>query len=137
LPDVTEEAVCAAWLHDVLEDCPQVQKCHWDTFPPDVYDLVVELTNPSKQHPKLPRAERKKMDREHIAKASYWARAIKLLDRIDNLQEMSEADDTFVAIYCQESLLLSSAIRGGSESVVIEDLCDALDSIVAYANDSR
>ena len=125
----TEEGVCAAWLHDVLEDCPQASprdirlsfhtdyflgkktgdECH---FGERVADLVLELTNPSKQHPELPRAERKKMDRDHLLTASVQAKLIKLIDRTDNLLEMGDAPADFVQVYGEESKLLFEVLSG-------------------------
>ena len=131
----TEEGVCAAWLHDVLEDCETRPRDIRLSFPDEpilsedinyflgkktderhfgerVADLILELTNPSKQHPELPRAERKKMDRDHLLTASVQAKLIKLIDRTDNLLEIGNAPADFVQVYGEESKLLFEVLSG-------------------------
>jgi guanosine-3',5'-bis(diphosphate) 3'-pyrophosphohydrolase len=83
-----ENATCAAHLHDVIEDCGVTELEIRGMFNPAVAALVVELTNPSKEHPELPRKERKAMDREHLLHISPTAKLIKLIDRWDNLNDM-------------------------------------------------
>ena len=110
-PLASEHAVAAAWLHDVIEDCGVTEAIIADHFGDDVASMAYQLTNPSIGL-KLPRAERKRMDREHIAAAGLNARRIKLLDRIDNLREMSGCEDDFLTVYQRESQLLLDALRG-------------------------
>lgn len=113
LPDVTEEMVAAAYLHDVLEDTLITR-----------YEIELEtnvrvgyyvdwMTNKSKGL-NLPRAERKAMDRKRLADAPSEIKLIKLLDRIDNLSEMAEAKDDFKKLYAEESILLAETIGAGS-----------------------
>lgn len=95
-----------------------------------VVTLVEYLTNPSKQHPNLSRAERKQMDREHLARASFGAQCIKLADRADNLREMTGASIAFKRLYCEESRLLLGALRNNGilpeADVLISELVDAI-----------
>lgn len=111
------DTLCAAaWLHDVLEDCPEITEQEiLDECGREVLDLVKELTNPSKGM-KAPRAERKRIDREHITKASAMARALKKIDRTCNLRDIlhEEADQSFLRLYLKESRDLYDAISGGS-----------------------
>ena len=97
----------AAWLHDVIEDCPNTP--HFaikSTAGEDVYNLVLELTNPSKGS-KLRRAERKKMDREHLKTVSWEAKVIKFFDRSCNLHDLEGCQEKdFLALYCDESQAL-------------------------------
>lgn len=106
-----EDMIAAAWLHDVLEDCPDFTSDRLRVaFGTNVAALVVCLTNPSKGSP-LPRAERKKMDHEHLATCSLPVRQLKLLDRIDNVRDLAEAPDTgFKNLYAAETRLLIEAI---------------------------
>lgn len=114
----TEEMVAAAWLHDVIEDCgPENKNAMKLLFPPAVVSMVVELTNPSKDHPELKRAERKAMDRDHLAAASYSAKIIKLVDRIDNLRDMSLAEPDFLVLYSRESRQLADALRSNDATI--------------------
>jgi len=110
---VEEEVIAAAWLHDVLEDTPATYEELFHRFGQDVADLVRYLTNPSKQYPTrvLNRADRKKIDREHIGAAPREAQLIKLCDRLDNLLDMDGADTDFKTIYADESILLAEAIN--------------------------
>lgn len=115
LSGASTQVVAAAWLHDVLEDTGAtklqvVQACGYA-----VAALVHMLTNPSKQHPELRRAERKKMDREHLADVSDEAKAIKLADRIDNLRDLSVdplVPEDFRVLYLSESRQLLEVLRG-------------------------
>lgn len=112
LDDATEEMVAAAWLHDTVEDCdPKCKNAIRLLFPQSVFNLVMELTNPSKDHPDLPRWERKAMDRNHLAGVSREAKIIKLIDRADNLQEMSGAEPDFKLLYARESRMLADVLR--------------------------
>jgi len=111
LPDHTITMCIAALLHDTVEDCEDVDlDVISSTFGARVCDLVRWLTNPSKQRGDLPRAERKELDRDHAAEAPREAKLIKLIDRIDNLREMDDAPDAFLAKYLGESKLLAEAI---------------------------
>lgn len=104
-----DHAVAAAWLHDVLEDCevePGTIKNHCGAT---VLALVMELTNPSKGS-KEPRGKRKALDRKHIAGASREARVLKLLDRLDNIREMTGCDPDFWTVYAGETRQLCDAL---------------------------
>ncbi len=121
---ICDDSVCAAFLHDVVEDCGVTVNEIKVLFGQYVATLVWELTNPSKGS-KLPRAERKKMDREHIAKISSTAKFINLVDRIDNMSEIENADDDFKFMYAEESLKLLEVLRGTSEALegVLDEKC--------------
>lgn len=108
---------CAAWLHDVLEDCDVTEQQLLDVSCQEVLDIVKELTNPSKMHPELNRRKRKEMDREHLKVVSWEAKTLKLFDRIDNLSDMADAEDDFVQLYVRESGALVSAI---AEDILID-----------------
>jgi len=118
----------AAWLHDVIEDCPNTPyTAIISTAGEDVYRLVLELTNPSKGW-KLPRAERKKMDRDHLKTVSWEAKVIKFFDRSCNLRDMEQCQDKrFLALYCDESeamweevFLPYRKVEGGPEDAFID-----------------
>lgn len=125
-----EEAVAAAWLHDVIEDTAWTrEKLLMHGIPAETVRIVEELTNPSVKFPYLNRAARKTMDRQHIAEASFWARAIKVIDRIDNLNEMG-TEDGFARIYAQESALLMDAVAERSQERPMEGLLQELDEAI-------
>jgi guanosine-3',5'-bis(diphosphate) 3'-pyrophosphohydrolase len=126
--DVTEPVVAAAWLHDTIEDCRVTPEGLLRAgFPQQTVDLVLELTNPSKDRPDLGRAARKQLDREHIAKGSYWARVLKFLDRIDNLGEISPCDG-FTKLYCEETHLLVDALAPVCPEPIFGGLLEDLDN---------
>lgn len=109
---------CAAYLHDVLEDCPQISEARIvEETDGTVLALVKELTNPSKGM-KAPRFVRKKMDREHIQNVSLPAKVIKLVDRTVNLGDMGTCPDTdFTAKYADESFELYKCLRTANNAV--------------------
>lgn len=111
-----EDAALAAagWCHDILEDCPHVPRGELRAaIGDDAFAIVCEVTNPSKEHPGLPRAERKAMDRAHIAVISRRARCLKLADRADNLRDGCGCPDkAWLATYVSESRLLADTLRG-------------------------
>ena len=112
-------AVAAAMLHDTVEDCGVTYDVLTEQFGSIVSDTVYWLTNPSK-HLDLPRAKRKEIDRQHIARAPHVARTIKLLDRIDNLGDLGSADDDFIRLYCDESELLLLSLEGTDTALELE-----------------
>ena len=112
--DNKEDVICAALLHDVLEDteCPPTvieERCG-----DAVLRLVQELTNASKspEHASKPRAIRKQIDRDHLKTASPEAKFLKLCDRLDNLRDMAMAPGGFRKLYNQESLELLEVLKG-------------------------
>jgi len=120
LAESTEAMVVAAWLHDVVEDTSFTAEDLRKEFGEEVADLVSELTNTSKQYPGLSRAQRKQIDRYHIAKISNDAKMIKLVDRLDNLRDVvtdSKAPEDFVLTYCMESGKLLEVLVGVNEGL--------------------
>ena len=129
----TELSVSAAWLHDVIEDCGVKKDTIKYLFGETVADWVDWLTNPSKDS-KVLRAERKAMDRQHASEAPPIVQCIKLLDRIDNLNEI-DPSDSFARLYCQESALLLEAI-GPADPELGQELADAIKRVSAAAHKS-
>lgn len=120
-PEADEAMVAAAWLHDTMEDCDVSAGVLEEFFGARVLSLVQWLTNASKGS-MLPRAERKKLDREKLAGAPITAKQIKLIDRIDNLRELPCTADTvgFCQLYAEESRLLVPIIAAGSPELACE-----------------
>jgi (p)ppGpp synthase/HD superfamily hydrolase len=116
------EIVAAAWLHDVIEDCGvTAERLLQEGFTLGTVGLVLDLTNPSKGLQGCSRGERKQADRAWICRGSYWAKVLKCLDRLDNLQEI-DPKDGFTRLYCQESRLLCEAIAGCSPEPIFGGL---------------
>lgn len=106
-PDV----VAAGYLHDVVEDCGIKIEEIKVIFGEKVAGLVSGLTNPSKGM-KASRAERKRVDREHLSAQSKNVKIIKLVDRIDNIKELDGAETDFKRLYAKETLLLVPCLYG-------------------------
>jgi len=125
----TVEMVQAAYLHDVLEDTKVNELALYEAgFIGKVILFVKALTNPSKGS-NLPRADRKAMDRQHLAGASWEVKVIKLADRIDNLLEVRNdptSPKDFVELYKNESRLLLEVLKGTNEeleAVLVKLVC--------------
>lgn len=125
VPGVNEDVIAAAWLHDVVEDCDISAEDLAKNISFPVMALVSELTNPSKAFPKLRRAARKEMDREHLARVSRWAKIIKLIDRIDNVRDMNGAEADFKRLYARESIALLNVLLDPADEVIFR-LCERL-----------
>lgn len=108
-PDVS--SVCAALLHDVIEDCAVTREQIAATaLGFDIAALVADLTNVSVLSDGN-RATRKALDRKHIAAAQPRAMLIKLADRLDNATSIFKHDPKFGLVYGQEAeLLLQDAL---------------------------
>jgi len=122
--NVTEDEICAAWLHDVVEDCGVEVSEIANLFGETVAKLVSELTNPSK-NVKAPRAVRKQMDRDHLKEVSEAAKRIKLVDRLDNCLELEGADSNFVGLYVTETKALL-AVVGEVDQELRKEILDQL-----------
>jgi (p)ppGpp synthase/HD superfamily hydrolase len=109
----------AAILHDVVEDTPVTEAEVRELFGDDVGDLVMEVTNASKPEDGN-RAARKAIDREHLAKASYKGKTIKLADVIDNLKSIMQHDPHFAKIYMTEKRELLPLLKGGNADLFRE-----------------
>jgi guanosine-3',5'-bis(diphosphate) 3'-pyrophosphohydrolase len=109
-----DSALIAACLcHDVLEDCDVEWHMVMKLLGDEAFNIVKEVTNPSKRFPELSRQEKKKMDREHIATISYRAKCLKLADRTDNLIDACQSPRrNWVRTYVEESMLLYTALVG-------------------------
>jgi hypothetical protein len=113
LPGATEEMVVAAYLHDTIEDTGAKPEEIEAAFGPKVRKLTEELTNPSSkgENKPLPRAERRAMDREHLAHVSPEAKRIKLMDRLHNLMGAKNSPkDYALTLLAPETRALVSAL---------------------------
>lgn len=116
-PGHTEEMLCAAWLHDVVEDTAVTIADIDMMFGRAVAKLVEELTDVSKPDDGN-RAERKALDRAHTAKASPQAKTIKLADLISNSRSIMQHDPGFAAIYIPEKRLLLDVLQEGDQALL-------------------
>jgi hypothetical protein len=95
------EMIAAAWLHDVVEDTPATIEDVEREFGSGVRELVDALTDVSRPHDGN-RAERKALDREHLAGAPARAQTVKLADLMDNCDDICRHNRGFGRIFLTE-----------------------------------
>ena len=99
----TEEMVCAAWLHDVIEDCDVSIATLYQEIGPNIPEMVVGLTNPTQiydEYRGLGRIDRKAIDLAHLRKQSNEVKLIKLCDIWDNMRDFHECSSEFFLEVC-------------------------------------
>jgi guanosine-3',5'-bis(diphosphate) 3'-pyrophosphohydrolase len=79
------EVICAALLHDTIEDTQTTADELGAEFGAVVRDIVIEVTDDKS----LPKVERKRLQIEHAAHASPKAKLVKLADKISNLRDIA------------------------------------------------
>jgi len=80
------EVLCAALLHDTVEDTATTSEELAEAFGPRIAGIVAEVTDDTR----LPKAERKRLQIEHARALSPQARLVKLADKICNLRDVAE-----------------------------------------------
>lgn len=135
--EADEELVAAAWLHDVLEDTPVTHEELVRQFGSKVADVVRGLTNAftKKSAPAMNRAARKQAELERLYKERIEVRAIKLVDRMDNLRELDPSSD-FAVVYERES---ADLLRIGNRDLVrlTEELASEILHLQRRISDAR
>lgn len=95
------EMICAALLHDVVEDTPVTLEQIRDAgFGAPIARLVEELTDVNP--PGSNRAQRHQLALARLADASPRAQTIKLADMIDNTRSIALHDPNFARVYMAE-----------------------------------
>ena len=122
------EAVCAALLHDVIEDTPNTAESLLAAgFNEATVSMVVDLTEVAPPAPGLNRAKRKAMDRQHLAGVCPLSQTVKLADMISNSPSIIEHDPGFARIYIDEMAALVDVLTDGNPelhrraSAIIDD----------------
>lgn len=125
--NIVEDMVCAAHLHDVLEDVMPLNPLYDDAaivkkFGSNVAALVVALTDvyTKENFPQLNRAERKRLERERISHTSRDAKTIKLADLISNTKSIVADDPDFARVYLDEKLALLPYLVEGNATLLNE-----------------
>lgn len=122
LPGASSAMVAAAWLHDVCEDCDVSVFTLSRRFGIEVAWLVKELTNV--KEPGLSRAAQKQLDHWRLRWVSREAKLIKLIDRLDNLNELPRDEGVWL-VYAAESRDLAEAV-GDADAGLTAELLDLL-----------
>lgn len=108
----TPEMIAAAILHDTVEDTANTIEDIEREFGTTVAEYVGWLTDVSKPEDGN-RAARKRLDREHIARAPAEAQTIKLADLISNTRSIVAHDPGFARTYLAEKALLMGVLAKG------------------------
>ena len=80
------EVLCAALLHDTVEDTATTHEELVDAFGARVARIVAEVTDDKT----LSKSERKRLQVEHATRLSPEAKLVKLADKICNLRDVAE-----------------------------------------------
>ena len=107
-----EDMLCAAVLHDTVEDTTATIDIVRSNFGDSIADLVDWLTDASKPEDGN-RVTRKEIDRQHTANASPDAKTIKLADLIHNTESITASDPDFAVVYMKEKELLLDVLKEG------------------------
>lgn len=115
----TSEMICAAYLHDVVEDTPVEIEEIEQKFGKKVAQLVQELTDEYMKvnYPHLNRKARKEKEVERQAQISKEAKTIKLADVIDNTPDIVANDPGFGQKYLHEMEKLTCVLVGGDKDL--------------------
>jgi guanosine-3',5'-bis(diphosphate) 3'-pyrophosphohydrolase len=81
------EVLCAAVLHDTIEDTETTEGELEAAFGPAICRIVMEVTDDER----LPKDERKRLQIEHAEGLSDKAKLVKLADKITNLRVMAHS----------------------------------------------
>ena len=81
---IDPDVLCAALLHDTIEDTETTAEELRRAFGESVTAIVLEVTDDKS----LPKAERKRLQVEHAKHASPQAKIVKLADKICNLRDI-------------------------------------------------
>ena len=106
--------ICAALLHDVIEDTDITNNSIAENFNFNILELVYSLTDISTQQDGN-RKIRKEIDRKHISQGSPKSKTIKLADLIDNAKTISEHDPSFAKVYMNEMRDLLEVLKEGNQ----------------------
>src|SRR5690606_8203779 len=111
----SQEMICAAYLHDVVEDTWVTIEEIDKRFGKKVAQLVNELTDEyiKANYQQMNRRRRKEKEVERQAKMSAEAKTVKLADVIDNTRDIVKNDPGFAKKYVREMEALTNALQGG------------------------
>lgn len=106
------ECICAAFLHDVIEDCGVTKQELVYKFGYSIAEMVDQLSDKSKPEDGN-RARRKQIDRLHTAAAWPKTKTVKLADLISNTSSITQYDPDFSKVYLREKQLLMEVLKDG------------------------
>ena len=80
------DVLCAALLHDTVEDTATTPQELLDAFGSRIARIVAEVTDDKR----LPKADRKRLQIEHAPSISREAKLVKLADKLVNLRDVAD-----------------------------------------------
>ena len=105
-------ALCAALLHDTVEDTEATPAVLQRVFGPEVAGVVAEVTDPTH----LPKLDQKRLQVERAKQLSPRARLVRLADKIANVDDIHRAPPRWKIerrrFYLQWAALVVDQIRG-------------------------
>jgi (p)ppGpp synthase/HD superfamily hydrolase len=115
-----ESILCAALLHDTVEDTTTTVQDIEENFGVQVARIVSDLTDvyTSKAYPNINRRLRKNLECYRMLKMSSTAKTIKLADLIDNTKSILEHDPNFAEVYIKEKEELLFVLEGGNQALM-------------------
>ena len=119
------DVLCAALLHDTIEDTQTTAEELTKAFGKNVASIVLEVTDDKA----LPKAERKLQQIAHAAHSSHEAKLVKLADKICNLRDILASppagwDNKRKQEYFEWAAQVVDGIRGSNSK--LEKIFDAL-----------
>lgn len=119
------DVLCAALLHDTIEDTQTTAEELTKAFGKNVASIVLEVTD----NKALPKAERKLQQIAHAAHSSHEAKLVKLADKICNLRDILASppagwDNKRKQEYFEWAAQVVAGIRGSNSK--LEKIFDAL-----------
>jgi (p)ppGpp synthase/HD superfamily hydrolase len=127
--DSTDEMICAALLHDTVEDTDISNFDIFAAFGSEVAMLVGWLTDVSCPEDGN-RAARKLKDRVHTSQAPFEAQLIKCADLIHNSESIVRHDKDFAKLYLKEKRLtldlMSDKTKISGIYAVASIICDSV-----------
>jgi (p)ppGpp synthase/HD superfamily hydrolase len=124
--------IIAAWLHDVIEDCDEGDLIVRDTLrqldlPQQERDEIYAIISALTKNDDIPgKSERQADTLARITRAPPPAILVKLCDRIDNLYDAWDREQTFLAIYLP---LTDQLIDALSEAAIQHGYTRALEAL--------
>jgi (p)ppGpp synthase/HD superfamily hydrolase len=122
-----EDILCAAVLHDVVEDTQVTLHDIEKEFGITISKIVEELTDvyTSEKYPNIARKERKLLECYRLSKAGHYAKSIKLADMIDNTKSIVEHDAGFARTYLREKEEMLNVLHEG-ENILFQEAMNIL-----------
>lgn len=122
---VNPDVLCAAVLHDTVEDTDTTEAELKEAFGPKIASIVMEVTDDKT----LPKEVRKQKQIEHAPHSSHEARLVKLADKICNLRDVLDAPPAGWSVerrveYVEWAARVIAGIRGTNSK--LEKIFDAL-----------